>query len=176
MIIGLSGYAQSGKDTVAEYLVKEYDYKSIAFADPIRNVLYSMNPLIGSNRLVDMVDEYGWDLTKQNPEVRNLLQSLGFSARRVIDERVWIAAAFHEMTNRDANYVIADVRFYNEANMIHSEGGQVWRVNRPGVSAVNTHISETDLDRFEFDHVLNNDASVEALHFLVKRIHEHKGL
>jgi dephospho-CoA kinase len=176
MIIGLSGYAQSGKDTVAEYLVNEYGFKRVAFADPIRNILYAMNPQINGTRLVNLVDEYGWEIAKKKPEVRELLQSLGFSARRVIDERVWIAAAFHEMTDKDANYVIADVRFHNEANMIKSEGGKVWRILRPGVEAVNTHISETDLDRFQFDLTLNNDGSVEQLNFLVKQLYEQQSI
>jgi hypothetical protein len=176
MIIGLSGYAQSGKDTVADYLVREYGFKRVAFADPIRKILYAMNPTVNGTSLVDLIDEYGWDIAKKHPEVRELLQALGFSARRVIDERVWIAAAFHEMDDREQNYVIADVRFHNEANMIHSEGGKVWRIMRPGVEAVNTHISETDLDRFPFDLTLNNDGTVEQLEFLVKQLYERKDI
>ena len=37
MIIGLSGYARSGKDTVAELLVLNYGFKRVAFADGIRH-------------------------------------------------------------------------------------------------------------------------------------------
>jgi dephospho-CoA kinase len=176
MIIGLSGYAQSGKDTVAEYLVNEYGFTRVAFADPIRKMLYAMNPQVDGTRLVDLVDEYGWDIAKKKPEIRELLQSLGFSARQIIDDRVWIAAAFHYMTDKTANYVIADVRFINEAHMIHSEGGKVWRVIRPGIEAVNTHISETELDRFNFDLILNNDGSVEQLNFLVKQLYEQQSI
>jgi dephospho-CoA kinase len=40
MIIGLTGYAQSGKDTVANILVENYGYQRVAFADPIRALLY----------------------------------------------------------------------------------------------------------------------------------------
>ena len=36
MIIGLSGYAQSGKDEVAKVLVEDYGYKRVAFADKIK--------------------------------------------------------------------------------------------------------------------------------------------
>ena len=46
MIIGLSGYAQSGKDTVAKVLIEEYGFTRIAFADKIREFLYDLNPQV----------------------------------------------------------------------------------------------------------------------------------
>ena len=46
MIIGLSGYARSGKDAVAQVLVSEFGFKRVAFADPIRDLLYEMDPKI----------------------------------------------------------------------------------------------------------------------------------
>ena len=44
MIIGLSGYAQSGKDSTAELLCLNYDYERRAFADPIRHAMMRLNP------------------------------------------------------------------------------------------------------------------------------------
>jgi dephospho-CoA kinase len=72
MIIGLSGYAQSGKDTVAKVLVEKYGYRRVAFADPIRDLLYGMDPLVPKGygesvinyRLQDLVDSYGWEKWK----------------------------------------------------------------------------------------------------------------
>jgi len=39
MIIGLSGYASAGKDSVAQILVEKFGYKRMAFADAIRDIL-----------------------------------------------------------------------------------------------------------------------------------------
>lgn len=167
MIIGLSGYARSGKDTVAEYLVTHRGFKRVAFADPIRQILYDMNPSIDGVRLTTMVDEYGWDITKSKPEVRELLQSLGYSARRNINPNVWIMAAFGIM-RRDENYVIADVRFRNEANAIKEFEGQIWRIERPGIEPVNAHISEWEMDGYEYDWAINNDGTLEQLEYAVK--------
>ena len=36
MILGLTGARGSGKDTLADHLVERYDFKRIAFADPVR--------------------------------------------------------------------------------------------------------------------------------------------
>ena len=46
VVIGLSGYASSGKDTVAQFLIEEHGFEKIAFADPIRNMLLAMNPIV----------------------------------------------------------------------------------------------------------------------------------
>lgn len=169
MIIGLSGFARSGKDTVAETLVKECGYERVAFADAIRDILYAMNPQVGGDRLVPLVDEYGWDVAKAKEEVRELLQSLGYSARRVIGDGVWIEAALRNL-DPDKNYVIADVRFQNEAETIRMLGGEIWRVERPDVTAVNTHISEVDMSGYIFDEVLQNDGTLEQLEYLVKTL------
>ena len=168
MIIGLSGYAQSGKDTVADILVAKYGYKRVAFADPIRKLLYELNPHLNKHHsLQEFVDEYGWDTAKKTSEVRSLLQNLGVAARKVIDEDVWVNAAFNQ-TNEPGNYVITDVRFENEADKVKEFGGEVWRVKRPGVEAVNSHISEYALDGYKVDRILNNGGTLEELAFLVQ--------
>ncbi len=78
MIIGLSGYAQSGKDTVAELLCLNYGFKRIAFADAIREGVVRLNPMLDDGiRVADLVEDYGWDVAKGNTEVRRLLQVFG---------------------------------------------------------------------------------------------------
>ena len=70
MIIGLTGYAQSGKDTVAKILIEQYGFTRVAFADKIRELLYEMDPPVptgvGSERhvvgLQNYVDIYDWDV------------------------------------------------------------------------------------------------------------------
>ena len=168
MIIGLSGYARSGKDTIAEHLVKIYDFKRIAFADPIREFLYEMNPLINKVPLQQMVDEYGWDVAKSNDEVRALLQNTGVGARKLFGSDFWVQQA---LKNLDAtgDYVITDVRFKNEAQALSEMGAFLWRVTRPGVNAINSHISEHDLDDWEFDVSILNDSTIGALHSAVNR-------
>ena len=39
MLIGVCGKAGSGKDTIADYLVKKYNFKKIALADPIKRMV-----------------------------------------------------------------------------------------------------------------------------------------
>jgi len=174
MIIGLSGYAQSGKDTVAKYLVENHGFVRVAFADPIRDLLYEMNPVLDLDlvkeeftRLKTLVDAVGWDSAKQHPEVRYLLQALGVGARTVIDTEIWVAKALRTMSD-EGNYVITDVRFQNEATTLRLAGAEIWRVERNGVKAVNDHVSEHDLDNWEFDAYIHNNSTIEDLEFAVK--------
>ena len=59
-----------------------------------------------------------------------------------------------------SNWIITDTRFPNEAEAIKKAGGIVIRVNRPGVQPINPHPSETSLDDWGFDAVINNDGDV----------------
>lgn len=162
MIIGLSGYAQTGKDTVADYLVKEHGFVRVAFADKLRNVLYDLNPMVGQEPLQAKIDVEGWDKAKQNPEVRRLLQALGVAARVNIHPDIWVRAALDSIKND--RVVITDVRFLNEAQAVKDYNGEIWRVTRPGVGAVNAHVSETQMDNYPFDRVIENNADIYYLH------------
>ena len=168
MIIGLSGYARSGKDEVAKILVEEYGYKRIAFADNIRKLLYATNPQVGGNRLQFLVEDYGWDVAKSQPEVRHLLQSLGVAARNLFGEDFWVAQALSQV-HLENNWVITDVRFTNEADRIKQyDNSQVWRIKRNGVEAVNGHVSEHDMDGYQVDMILKNEGTLEDLRTLVR--------
>jgi len=164
MIIGLSGYARSGKDTVAELLCLNYEFSRISFADPMRDAIIVLNPKINSvTRVSDYVEEYGWDLAKHNPEVRRLLQVFGTDVgRKMFGENIWIDMAFRQI-KPNSRVVIADVRFPNEAEAIKERGGKVIRINRHNHGAVNTHKSEIAMDNYMFDHVLYNDGTIDDL-------------
>ena len=164
MIIGLSGYAQSGKDTVAELLCLNYDYKRLSFADPIRHALTIVNPKLDSiTRLADFVDDHGWEMAKHNPEVRRLMQVFGTDfGRKMLGSDVWIKMAFRDLRPED-RIVVSDVRFPNEAEAIKKLGGSVWRINRHNHSAVNGHTSEHAMDNYMFDHFIYNDPTLDDL-------------
>ena len=168
-IIGLTGYAQSGKDTLASILVEKYGYSRIAFADKIRDFLYGINPMVAcspTGYLQDLVNLVGWDKAKQEPQVRRLLQDLGISARDLIDENIWVTAALGNVDS-DQRVVVTDVRFENEARMIKIMGGQLWRVKRIGVGPVNDHVSESELDGYKMDQIFLNNGTLGDLELLV---------
>jgi len=176
MIIGLSGYAQSGKDSTAELLCLNYDYRRIAFADPMREALFRLNPKLDSiTHLAHRVEDYGWDVAKREPEVRRLLQVLGTEVgRKMFGQDFWVNIALSGL-NAEDRVVVSDVRFPNEADAIKKLGGTVWRINRHNHSAVNGHASEHAMDNYMFSHVIYNDGTLDDLSdevfMLAKELH-----
>lgn len=154
MIVGLSGYARSGKDSAAQALV-EVGFRRIAFADRLKDLAN----LIWPEHMVRYGD---WDQAKQNPEVREHLQLLGESVRDVLGEDTWVRAALDGI-NPGGDFVISDVRYANEAEYVSRLGGLVVRINRPGVQPANGHLSEVGLDDWRFDAVIQNDGTLDDL-------------
>lgn len=160
MIIGISGKARHGKDTLAEFFVK-FGCKRISYADALKA---AAREVFGFTE----AQLYGEDKEKPDPfwvlTPRDVLQRMGTEAmRRTFGDDVWVRAAFRRMT-AGGDWVIPDVRFPNEAEAVHKAGGIMIRINRRGVPAVNPHISETALDDWpDFDAVIQNNGTLGEL-------------
>ena len=120
--------------------------------------------------------------------VRNFLQKLGTDGLRDgLHENVWVNALMSDYIPDDVqwadgplggyepgtefpNWIITDTRFPNEAEAIRKKDGILIRVERPGVKPVNNHPSEVSLDKYNFDHTIINNGSVEELAEKVKHI------
>lgn len=170
-VIGISGYARSGKDTIAEKLA-EVGYVRGSFADAIREALYKLNPIvIGSSptykleiRLKELVEAVGWEKAKEAAEVRELLQRFGTEVgREMFGDSIWVDYLFDSLPD-GSKVVIPDVRYPNEADAITELGGEVWRVERDGVSAVNGHISDSAMDNYPFKITAYNNGTIEELY------------
>ncbi|MFG3223290.1 hypothetical protein ACGF07_00725 [Kitasatospora sp. NPDC048194] len=170
-LIGLSGLAQSGKDSAADFLA-EQGWKRRAFADPLRAMLYSLDPLVPSPngdwpmRLRAAIDGLGWDKAKiQIPEIRALLQRLGTDAgRATLGETVWIDQMFRQRTSWGPT-VITDCRFPNEADAVKKHGGLVVQIIRPSQKLIQDsgHVSEQALAGYPFDVTILNNGTLAEL-------------
>jgi hypothetical protein len=167
MIIGLSGFAQSGKDTLAKQM-RSLGFERRALADPMRNILYSMDPSFPAKdgsciSVKEAVDALGWERAKVAfPDIRKFLQRLGTEGGRDnLHEDVWVDAVLGG--SHPLLLVISDVRFPNEVQAIRSRGGKVIRIERPGVGPVNSHISDNALGGCEFDGTIINDGEPEDM-------------
>lgn len=185
-IIALSGYAKSGKNTVAgiiQYLLtkspihliestlSEYSmnqwwlegesgWEQKGFADKLKETASLLTGIP-----VEKFHDQDFKLTNLPPQwnnhgmpmtVREFLQKLGTDALRDgLHPNTWVNALMSEY-KPDSNWIITDCRFINEANAVKKEDGIIVRVNRLGIVPVNNHSSETGLDGYEFDHVIEN--------------------
>jgi len=182
VIIGLTGYARTGKDTAAEFLIKE-GFERRAFADKLRESLYNLDPIIALEEVDDqcnagtifvraqeIVDRLGWDVAKvEYLEIRELLQRFGTEVgRELYGTNFWVDVVMNSLDSTQ-DYVITDVRFPNEADAVKAAGGVVVRILRPGVEAVNGHASDTSVDLITPDYFVFNDGTME--HFRGQILH-----
>jgi hypothetical protein len=163
-LIGVSGYAQAGKDSIGAVLCDGWGFERVGFADALKAVLESTDPAVD-----EVVAPLGWEDAKRayphepwDHTVRDLLQRLGVAVREHVDPDAWVTAALRGLKPGGA-YVITDLRFPNEYEAIRERGGQVWRVTRPGTAPVNAHVSETALDGHQFDETIVNDGTLADL-------------
>lgn len=104
--------------------------------------------------------------------VRELLQKLGTEAmRNGLHPDTWVNALMSEFIPYSARgseyeevasrWIITDTRFPNEARAIKKRGGVVIRINRDIGNG--SHPSETALDDYNFDYIIDNNGSMEDL-------------
>lgn len=185
MIIGINGYAGSGKDTVGEIIrmqqpkenweIKKFAGKLKQVASIILGIPKTMfeDQEFKKKNLPQMWSDHGLPMT-----VRDFLQRLGTDAlRQGLHPNTWVNALMMEykevcFAGKDSegadlfsypNWIITDCRFPNEATAIKNAGGIIIRVNRPGVNAVNAHPSEIALEKWNFDHYISNDGTIDKL-------------
>lgn len=182
MIVGLAGYARSGKDEAAKGLVNNLGFERRAFADILRKFAYRMNPIVGVSHygqevfLVDVINRFTWDGYKETEwgeEIRRLLQRIGTECgRQLISDTIWIDATLGpDKIIDEPKIVVPDVRFPNEFNEIQNRGGMLIRIERPGIEAANDHVSEHALAAYwpYYDTIIVNDGSINQLHDKVRR-------
>lgn len=166
-LIGLTGKARAGKDTIANHLWLDHLYVKLSFAHPLKTAVGTIFGLTREqtweDELKEVVVPY-WGLTP-----RQMLQKMGTEAiRNTFGGDVWVkrlALSYDAVRNTD-NVVISDVRFHEEAQYIRSQGGVIVEVvrNTAGLDGVEAgHVSESGIGS-PADFTVENNSTKEALY------------
>lgn len=147
--IGLIGLAGSGKDTAADALM--FTHLRCSFASRLKGIARML----------------GWDGEKDE-RGRAFLQDIGMAARKYNPD-VWINLLKGEVSPVIQQLVFTDVRFQNEADYVHSIGGIIVRIVRPGIIADN-HESELKQSEVAADIEIVNDGTIEDLHNKIRNL------
>jgi len=139
MIIGICGLIGSGKGTVADVLVDQ-GFTKVSFADKLKD---GVSTIFGWDRAMlegdtdesrqwrEQRDDFWSAETEMEVTPRLVLQLFGTDClRNGFHDGVWVSLLKKHMLDNPGNYVIPDVRFRNEQNMIRELGGKIWRVQR----------------------------------------------
>jgi hypothetical protein len=177
MLIGVAGYARSGKDEVGKALARR-GFTVTRFSQALKDECLRFFPrtidaIAGVQGLSAFDDEdraqyRRWLLEDAKPQgIRELLQEMGTEVRRGDDPDYWVKR-WAEAIDPKQDTVVVDVRFPNEAEAIRKMGGKVWRVVRPGVGPLHDHASE--LQNFPVEYAVHNDGTLEDLDVVVGRL------
>lgn len=170
ILIGLTGKARSGKDTVADYLAEHYRFKTTAFAKPIKDGCKAMFGLTDEHVYGDLkevvIPEYGCS-------PRQMLQWCGTEfGREMVHPDIWLMQVRHQWEAMretaaetfHSGLVVTDVRFENEAELIRKLGGFVVHVERPDAQTIASHSSESGVRWSSLDGYILNESTLDALY------------
>lgn len=155
LIVGITGLAGAGKDTIGSHLVRQYGFERRAFADKLKQLARAMNPV-----LEETVDAFGWEMAKKIPQHREYLQDLGHGARQIFGDDFWVDRVFVDIPE---NMVLTDLRYPNEFARVKDHGGVIIRVTRPGLEPVNSHVTEIGHGNIPVDYSVINLGGLDEL-------------
>jgi len=169
-LIGFTGRAGAGKDTVADFSIKYLRSKNkmsskLACAEPLKQICAQV-----FGRAYHIPDRhfYGSQAEKETPleaipgwTGRRILQYIGTEGFRHVDSEVWPRLMLAEARNRievgHHAVFVSDVRFLSEAQKIQRSGGLVVRIKNPMADQTpSAHASETELAEIREDYTIDN--------------------
>lgn len=184
--VGLTGLPAVGKDTMADLLVREFDFRKVAFADPVyREIARAfevpeslLRQRGGKEKAQPWLDldfchdrEFAALVTKNTVLDQNCLSPRmalrwwGTEYRRAANPSYWIEQL--EAWVRECRHdkiVVSDVRFENEAELVRSYSEpRVVHLSRAGVIADHLrHASDEPVLVHDTDTYLANDGDLLA--------------
>ncbi len=181
MIIGITGKIGSGKTTLANYLVQEYDFIEYSFAGPLKEIGkifgFSDQQLYGTQE--DKLSLHShWGISS-----REFLQKVGTELFRnqlskvipdmKIKHTIWADLFKLQYMKKPRHYVISDVRFLDEAKVITELGGIIIRTERKNdVTSCSgyehVHASETNINKIPFKlRIDNNENTLQEVQIII---------
>lgn len=140
MILGVTGFIGSGKDTIADYLCTFHGFKRMSFAASLKDAVSSVfgwdrEMLEGSTKTSrewrEQKDEWWSNRLGMDVTPRWILQLWGTEVcRNGFHKDIWVASVENKLRNTKDNIVITDCRFANEIQAIKNAGGYTMRVSR----------------------------------------------
>lgn len=181
MIIGIIGNKRSGKDTIADILVKEYSFSKYAFADPIKEIcktafFWDDEYINGSKK--EVVDPQ-WGLSP-----REAMQRIGTELfqielgkylpnfKDVNGNSLWARRFqyWYENINDNQNVVVSDVRFSHEYQILKNLDSIFLKVERPQLIHIDTHSSESAVNSLSYNYFIENNLGLGDLAIAVHQL------
>jgi hypothetical protein len=183
MIIGLCGYAGSGKTTAANYLTQKHAFKEATFAGPLKDIA----KIIGfTDKQLHGTQDDKLEINKQlNISAREFMQKFGTDICRNQFPKIfpnmnlgksgsiWVKLMENYIENHpDTLICCSDIRFPDELELISSyQNSIIIQIHRDNESnEYHNHVSETSLPDIVPDYQIINNSSLEDLYETIDNI------
>ena len=187
-IIAITGPKRSGKDTTASYLKSMFDYQTLAFADPMKDILcltfgISRETLDNFKNLKDShkilgVESYGAfaddadDYVEFSTDMRQVLTNFADSMKKQFGEDVWASKLVADAISWDIDkLVVSDLRYLNEYHCLkeYSENLTVIRIHKEGLEG-DAHSSEQEYKKIPTDYEISNNGTLQELYNKLNKV------
>jgi hypothetical protein len=181
MVIGITGQKRHGKNSVGEILAIEFGFKTLALADPIKEMASHA---------------FGWDINYMESFKEEVDPKWGISPRQVLqhlgtewaqmdlcrcyprfaattNRSLWVKLCFDRIDSLRGkggykHFAITDVRFPHEVEAIRDNGGKILKVVRNSMPTSDVHESERYIKEIRADITIMNDSTLWMLSETVK--------
>jgi hypothetical protein len=150
MIIGLVGNEHVGKDTIANYLCKIYNFRKYSLANPIKEIariIFGWNQTQLNGKLKDNTDNIIGIVPREffkwlGTDVFQYMIHEKFPELNIKDRCIWANCMkqFIEIYSNNSHIVIPDIRFKHEADELLKAGGYLIYINRDSTFSDNYEI------------------------------------
>lgn len=140
MILGVTGFIGSGKDTIADYLCTFHGFKKVSFAASLKDAVsavfgWDREMLEGSTKTSrewrEQKDEWWSNRLGMEVTPRWILQYWGTDVlRNHFHTDIWVASVENKLRKTKDDIVITDCRFSNEVLALKNAGAVTCRVER----------------------------------------------
>ena len=185
-IIAVCGYKRSGKDTIAKYLNKKYNYKHLKITYKLKECLKLLFDLRDHELETDKKEKIN---KKWNVTPRKLMQFIGteifqYKIQEIlpdIDKKFWIKTFLTDSlvnnlrNKKDFHIVISDIRFIHEYEELKNLNIpiSVIKVTNDNImidSNEELHISEREFIKIPYDKEILNNSTFDDMY---KKIDEY---
>lgn len=181
-IIIIGGKKSSGKDTVADYITKKYNFKKMAIANKLKSIvkiLFDFSDEQLNNEILKEKLDKNWKITP-----RQAMQFIGtdmfqFQIQKLcpnVGRNFWINSFINEMNIivKHSNIVISDIRFKHEFDEIYKNFNKYniisIKLSRNTKCKYDYHISETEIENMKFKYNIDNNSSKKKLYIEIDKI------
>lgn len=189
MIIGILGQKRCGKDTVCDYLVNNFNFKKVAFADKIKEVASILFDLseeeLNGNKKEDILNDYNISprefYQKFGTEImqNDIYKYLPKLEKKIPKKLFWTVSTFNKIKKLQSeghdNFCISDVRFKHEVDYIIKNGGIIIKIIRKQSIVDDKHKSECEINKIESNNIsytIYNNNYIQDLYKIVDTIME----